>query len=169
MTKVALLAIAIAAFSTFLSPCFAQDAPAAQEDSERRRPFDLNVASEALRSSEDARPAGTGLARAQTVEERIGQIARQHLARCWRIPIDLPNSQRVAVTVRFNLHEDGSLSGRPQVVSPTNYGFDRPMGIAVERALEAVERCSPFPFAADPMLAQRYENWRTMELRFGTP
>jgi hypothetical protein len=74
--------------------------------------------------------------------------------------------RRVVVVVEFRLREDGSLRGRPRVVSPTNYRFDESTRDAVNSALAAVRACSPYPFASDPIAADHYDMWREQRYHF---
>jgi len=103
------------------------------------------------------------------LDAHFATLLSQHLRHCWRMPSDLPNPQRLRVTVTFELNEDGALRGEPRVVSPTRYRSDTPMRTAVERALDAVRTCSPYPFAADPIASQHYERWREVQVAFHPP
>lgn len=89
------------------------------------------------------------------------------MRRCWQMPTDLPNPQRLQVTVAFELNPDGSLRGAPRVISPRNYVFDADMTVAAARALRAVRDCAPYPFPADEIVGQNYDTWDELELRFG--
>src|SRR5829696_7520238 len=91
------------------------------------------------------------------------------MRRCWRMPTNATPSQPLVVTVQFALNEDGTLRGRPRVAEPSSYAFDRPTRRAVESAIRAVRRCSPYPFPADPIAAEHYERWREMEFTFRSP
>lgn len=82
------------------------------------------------------------------------------------MPTDLPEPERLVVTVAFELHEDGTLRGTPRVVSPSNYLFDPPVRTAVERALHAIGSCAPYPFADDPILREHYDHWDELEMTF---
>ena len=82
------------------------------------------------------------------------------------MPVDLPDPERLVVTVRFTLNRNGTLNGQPEVISPRNYTFDPPMRTAVEAALRAVRTCDPFPFADDPVVGDHYEIWQDTEYTF---
>ena len=82
--------------------------------------------------------------------------------------IELPQSQRLVVTVAFELNEDGTLRGDPRVVSPRNYLFDPPYRTAIERALHAIRSCAPYPFSDDPILREHYDSWDELEMTFTT-
>jgi len=100
------------------------------------------------------------------IENRIRTILRTQMSQCWEMPTDLPEPQRLIVTVAFELNEDGTLRGAPRVVSPRNYRRDAPFRVAVERALRAVRACSPYSFHEDPVLRDHYESWNELEMRF---
>jgi hypothetical protein len=82
------------------------------------------------------------------------------------MPIDLPDPERLVVTVEFDLNRNGTLNGQPRVTNPRNYTFDPYMRVAAENALRAVRQCDPFPFADDPVLRDHYELWREPEVTF---
>jgi hypothetical protein len=152
------------------TPCLAQEsaapAPATEAAPETRRELDLNDLAALLESQPSQRGS---IARLPTVEERAQDVLREHMRSCWQMPIDLPDPDRLIVTLQFALNEDGTLRGQPRVVQPRSYMFDRPMRTAIERAITAVRQCSPYPFAADPMLANRYDVWDEFELVFRAP
>lgn len=112
------------------------------------------------------RGAGLGTAEVAALEDRIRAIAQAHLRRCWRMPIDLPDPDRLVVTVEFELNRNGTLNGQPRVTNPRNYTFDPPMRTAAEAALRAVRQCDPFPFADDPRVGPSYQYWRQQEFTF---
>jgi hypothetical protein len=155
-----------------IAPCFAQEgaapaSPPAEEATRERPDFDLSDIRDMLADRDN--PARAVGMRAPTVEERAQQIMGQHMRSCWQTPADLADPDRLIVTLSFALNEDGTLRGRPRVVQPRSYMFDRPMRTAVERAIRAVRQCSPYPFAADPMLTNRYDVWDEFELAFRAP
>jgi hypothetical protein len=160
----ALLTLALTA------PCLAQEsaapAPATEAAPETRRELNLNDLAALLESQPSQRGS---IARLPTVEERAQDVLREHIQSCWQAPVDLPDPERLSVTLRFALNEDGSLRGQPRVVEPRAHMFDRTMRTAIERAIRAVRQCSPYPFAADPMLTSRYDVWDEFELVFRAP
>jgi hypothetical protein len=81
--------------------------------------------------------------------------------RCWRSPADMPNPERLLVTVRVQLNRDGTLAAAPGVVSAVLPG-DQPMRVAADNALRAVRTCGPYKLPAES-----YGDWREMDLRFG--
>lgn len=114
------------------------------------------------------RGAGLGTAEVARLEDRLIAISRAHILRnnCWRMPIDLPEPERLVVTIRFRVNRNGTLMGEPEVVSPRSTTFDPAMRTAVESARRAIRLCDPFPFPDDPTVAEHYELWRDMEYQF---
>ena len=110
--------------------------------------------------------AGPGTAEVVALEDRARALARAHLRRCWRMPIDLPDPDRLIVTVEFTLNRNGTLNGQPRVTSPRNYTFDPAMRTAAEAALRAVRQCDPYPFPDDPVVGEHYDIWRETEFTF---
>ena len=110
--------------------------------------------------------AGAGTADRVSLQDRVRTLAQAHFRRCWTPPIDLPDPERLVVTVQFDLNRNGTLRGDPVVINPRNYTFDPYMRVAVERALRAVRVCDPFPFADDPVVGEHYEIWRQTEFTF---
>lgn len=114
------------------------------------------------------RSAGLGTAERASLEGRIAAIVQQQLQRCWRTVADMPDPERLRVTLAFRLNRDGSLNGQPRVVSPSNYTFDPQMNEAVNRALRAVRTCDPLTrLPEDPIVGEHFEIWRDQEVQFG--
>ncbi len=122
---------------------------------------------EGERADRNQQGAGLGTAERATIEDRARALARAHLRRCWRMPLDLPDPDRLVVTIEFDLNRNGTLNGQPRVTNPRNYTFDPPMRSAAEAALRAVRMCDPYPFPDDPVVGEHYEIWRNQVLRFG--
>ena len=123
---------------------------------------------EGQRAERNQEGAGLGTAEVAAMEDRLRALARAHIARnnCWRMPIDLPDPDRLVVTIQFDLNRNGTLNGQPRVISPRNYTFDPHMRRAVDEALRAIRLCDPYPFADDPVVGEHYELWREMEYTF---
>lgn len=121
---------------------------------------------EGQRDTRDQRGAGPGTADTATLEARAAALVQAHLRRCWRMPADLPEPERLIVVVEFDLNRNGTLNGQPRVTSPRNYSFDAPMRVAVEAAQRAVRACDPYPFPDDPIVGEHYEIWRNNSYRF---
>ncbi len=122
---------------------------------------------EGTRADRDQRGAGLGTAERVTIEARVQALSDAHMRRCWRMPADLPEPERLIVFIEFDLNRNGTLNGQPRVVSPRNYSFDAPMRVAVDAALRAVRQCDPYPFPDDPIVGEHYQVWRTVTARFG--
>jgi hypothetical protein len=121
---------------------------------------------EGERADRNQRGAGLGTAEVAALEDRGAALVRAHLRRCWRMPLDLPDPERLVVRVEFDLNRNGTLNGQPRVLSPTSYSFDPPMRTAVEAALRAVRQCDPYPFPDDPIVGEHYQIWRTQIYTF---
>lgn len=121
------------------------------------------------RADHNQQGAGLGTAEVASLQDRVRALAQAAFRRCWRMPADLPDPDRLIVTVQFSLNRNGTLNGQPRVISPSNYTFDAPMRTAVEAALRAVRTCDPYPFADDPVVGDHYEVWRDTEYTFRPP
>jgi hypothetical protein len=110
--------------------------------------------------------AGLGTAEVAALEDRVRALNRRALLRCWRMPADLPDPERLVVTVQFELDRNGELRGQPRVTSPTNYTYDPPMRTAVEAALRAIRSCDFTFFPSDPVVGQRYDAWDNLDFTF---
>lgn len=123
---------------------------------------------EGQRAERTQQGAGLGTEEVAAIEDRLRALARAHIVRhnCWRMPIDLPEPDRLVVTIQFDVNRNGTLNGQPRVVSPRNYTFDPHMRTAVDLALRAIRLCDPYPFADDPIVGEHYELWREMEYTF---
>ncbi|MEJ0061391.1 MAG: cell envelope integrity protein TolA [Terricaulis sp.] len=117
-------------------------------------------------SDRNQRGAGLGTAEVASMQDRIRALTQAHMRRCWRMPSDLPDPERLVVTVEWELDRNGSLRGQPRVTSPRNYNFDPPMRTAAENALRAVRQCDPYPFPNDPIVGEHYDLWRSGDFTF---
>jgi hypothetical protein len=121
---------------------------------------------EGAESDRTQQGAGRGTADVVSLQDRARALARAHLIPCWRMPIDLPDPDRLVVTVQFDLNRNGTLSGQPTVTNPRNYTFDPAMRTAAEAALRAVRTCDFSFFSDDPVVGEHYEIWRHTEFTF---
>ncbi len=155
--------------------------PRRQPPRQQQDDFDLSDASNFIDRSRDTgqrrergetsdrnqRGVGRGTAETASLESRIASISSAALNRCWRSVADLPDPERLRVTVAIRLNRDGSLNGQPRVVRPTNYTFDPLMTEAVNRALRAVRTCDPLDrLPQDPIVGEAYDLWRDQEVTF---
>lgn len=117
--------------------------------------------------SDTTRPsAGLGTEEVVAIEDRARALIRAHMRRCWRMPIDLPDPDRLVVVVEFDINRNGTLNGQPRVTSPRNYTYDAPMRTAVDAAVRAVRSCDPYPLPDDPVVGEHYEIWRSQVYTF---
>ncbi|MGH6949529.1 MAG: hypothetical protein ACREH4_01540 [Vitreimonas sp.] len=125
---------------------------------------------EGQRADRNQRGVGLGTAERTSIEARIATIVRSELQSCWRTVADLPDPERLRVTITFRLNRDGSLSGQPRVTNPppAAYTFDPEMRQAVDRALRAVRTCDPYDrLPQDPIVGEHFDIWRDQEVTFG--
>jgi len=95
-------------------------------------------------------------------EARVEALLWSQMEVCWGTVADLPNPERLGVTVRVNLKRDGTLEGGAELVSPRRAPIgDRFMGQAIDRALRAVTKCQPYNLPTDD-----YEVWREITMNF---
>ena len=88
---------------------------------------------------------------------------RAQVAPCWNPPIGGADVKKMTVVLHIELARDGSVTGRPDVVSQTgatagNADYARAFA---ETARRAVLRCAPLKLPAD-----QYDVWRSFELNF---
>jgi hypothetical protein len=124
---------------------------------------------EGERADRTQQGAGQGTAEVAALEDRVRALNRRALMRCWRMPADLPDPDRLVVTLEFELDRNGNLRGQPRVVSPRNYTFDPAMRTAVEAALRAVRSCDFTFFTTDPVVGERYDAWDELDFTFTPP
>lgn len=97
---------------------------------------------------------------------RIQAMIASQMRVCWDDVIDLPNPERLNVVIRVSLAEDGSLDGDVQLVDPRRAPVgDRPMKVAVERALRAARKCAPYRLPKDALSS--YDEWKDIKFRIG--
>lgn len=104
---------------------------------------------------------GVGDRRSSTVA--VEALLTSQLYRCWRGVDDLPDPNRLVVTVNFDVNIDGSLKGGVDVVSPKRVIGDAYLRTAVERALTAVRSCDlRVPEGSE----ESYEAWKNVTVNF---
>lgn len=123
---------------------------------------------EGERADRNQQGSGLGTAEVVAIEDRARALIQAHMRRCWRMPIDLPDPDRLVVVVEFEINRNGTLNGQPRVTSPRqgSYSFDAPMRTAVEAAVRAVRACDPYPLPDDPVVGEHYDIWRTQVYTF---
>jgi hypothetical protein len=138
------------------------------EDLLRNYDKDRGARQETGETADTTRPgAGAGTGDTVAIRDRVTALNRRAMMRCWRMPSDLPDPERLNVTLEFDLDRNGNLRGQPRVIRPTNYTFDAPMRAAVENALRAVRSCDFTFFPEDPVVGSRYDAWDELEFTFG--
>ncbi|QGZ96385.1 hypothetical protein [Terricaulis silvestris] len=138
------------------------------EDLLRNYDKDRGRRQETGETADTTRPgAGAGTGDTVAIRDRVTALNRRAMMRCWRMPSDLPDPERLNVTLEFDLDRNGNLRGQPRVIRPTNYTFDAPMRAAVENALRAVRSCDFTFFPEDPVVGSRYDAWDELEFTFG--
>lgn len=91
------------------------------------------------------------------------QAIRAQVAPCWNPPIGGADVKKMTVLLHIEINRDGSIAGRPSVVSQTgvsgsNGDYARAFA---ETARRAVLRCSPLKLPA-PL----YDQWKAVEINF---
>ena len=95
-------------------------------------------------------------------EARVEALLWSQMEVCWGTVADLPDPERLGVTVRVKLKRDGTLEGGAELVSPRRAPLgDRFMGQAIDRALRAVTKCQPYNLPGDD-----YDVWREITMNF---
>ncbi|HWA01421.1 MAG TPA: hypothetical protein VG841_14010 [Caulobacterales bacterium] len=154
--------------------------PPRPQPRQQRNDFDLNAIAGMLdknrhatqertngaRADRSQRGAGAGTADVVSLQDRVRALMEREMRRCWRTPVDLPDPERLVVTVQFDLDRNGHLRGQPRITSPQNYTFDPAMRTAAESALRAVRQCDPYPFPDDPVVKDHFEIWAQLEHTF---
>jgi outer membrane biosynthesis protein TonB len=93
----------------------------------------------------------------------LEQAIRAQIAPCWNPPIGGADVKKMTVVLHIELARDGTVIGRPTVVSQTgtttgNADYARAFA---ETARRAVLRCAPIKLPAD-----MYDAWKAFELNF---
>ena len=92
----------------------------------------------------------------------IEALMNEHIRRCWRISIDAPNPEELAVQIELSLNRDGTLAGQPRLSDPGVRNSRNPyMRVAAERALTAAIDCQPYPLPPED-----YSSWRQITATF---
>lgn len=121
---------------------------------------------EGQRADRTQQGAGLGTAEVAAMEDRVRALMQRAMQRCWRMPIDQADPERLIVTLEFELDRNGNLRGPPRVVSPNNYTFDPQMRVAVDAARNAILTCDPYPFPTDPVVGEHYDTWSRLRFVF---
>ena len=96
----------------------------------------------------------------------VTTLISQQMKVCWDDVVDLPNPERLNVVVKVELNRDGSIKDGPDLVDPARPPIgDRPMSVAIERALRAVRKCSPYRLPEGS--EDYYNDWDEVTLNIG--
>lgn len=88
---------------------------------------------------------------------------RRQIGYCWRSVDDLPEPDRLIVTLRMSLDRDGNIASEAKLVDPARRPIgDRFMGVAIDRAMVAVRKCAPYKLPPDD-----YDEWKDIKVRIG--
>jgi len=97
---------------------------------------------------------------------RVEALILSQMKSCWDDVVDLPNPERLVVTVSMKLKKDGRLDGDVTLVKPRRAPIgDRPMGVAIERALRASRKCAPYRLP--PEAESSYDDWKNVTMVIG--
>lgn len=106
--------------------------------------------------------ARRGVGERTAATARIEAIVLSQMRECWGTVEDLPEPERLTVTVKVTLNLDGSLRDEVELVKPRRAPIgDRFMQVAIDRALRAVRTCQPYRLPVDD-----YEDWEEIVLNF---
>jgi len=131
---------------------------------QRRVPPPTERKIEPLKNETTERRRGVGDRSGMTA--RVEAILLSQLKTCWVDVQDLPNPERLIVTVKMQLNVDGTINGDARLVEPSRPPIgDNAMQQAITRALRAARKCSPYrlPEGADAY----YEEWKDITLVVG--
>lgn len=119
---------------------------------------------------EDETPApsqareGAGERRGDTTS--VVAMIQSQMNICWDDVDDLPNPERLNVTIRMTLNRDGTLKRDAKLVDPARPPIgDRPMQVAIERALRAARKCAPYRLPEEAL--EYYDDWDEVTLNIG--
>ncbi|EAV45665.1 hypothetical protein SIAM614_23637 [Stappia aggregata IAM 12614] len=83
---------------------------------------------------------------------------RGMVAQCWNPPVGAVGAEDLKVRVRFNLSQDGQVSGQPEVM---NSSGNPAFGAASSSAVRAIMRCQPYNLPIS-----KYEAWQEVIINF---
>jgi outer membrane biosynthesis protein TonB len=83
---------------------------------------------------------------------------RGQISRCWNPPVGASDAEGLVVKIRFNLNQDGTVSGTPSVENSGSNPFFR---AAADSARRAILRCQPYT-----MPVEKYDVWDEVVVNF---
>ncbi len=89
-------------------------------------------------------------------------LIRQTIRKCWHFPAGLKNAEELAVDIKMELMEDGTVKSA-EIVDKARMQSDPDFKIAAENAYRAVldPECNPLPLPKE-----KYNEWKDLELTF---
>jgi len=87
---------------------------------------------------------------------------RNQFQKCWDVPAGARDAYNLVVTLHIEVNEDGSVTKAELAHDESRYASDSFFRAAADSAIRAVQRCSPLK----DLPADKYGNWRDMELTF---
>jgi colicin import membrane protein len=123
---------------------------------DKREPRRLAAAGDTLNT---APSLGARTTNAPTLSQSEIDALRARIQECWNPPAGAADARDLAVLVRIQFNQDGSLAGEPRLITRVSAGYQQ---IAAESAIRAVRRCAPYTF----MPAAKYESWKDVEVNF---
>ncbi len=123
---------------------------------DKREPRRLAAAGDTLNSTPSL---GARTTNAPTLSQNEIDALRARIQECWNPPAGAADARDLAVLVRIQFNQDGSLAGEPRLVTRVAPGYQQ---IAAESAIRAIRRCAPYTF----MPAAKYESWKDVEVNF---
>ena len=105
-------------------------------------------------------PQATAPASEQVTKAEVDLVLRQ-IARCWDPPIEAKGTRGIVVDIAAEVGADGRVKSA-QIISTARMG-EPASRAAAESALRALlnPQCSPLALPAE-----KYEQWKTLDLRF---
>ncbi|MBX9621334.1 MAG: energy transducer TonB [Alphaproteobacteria bacterium] len=89
-------------------------------------------------------------------------LIRRQLASCWNVPAVLQDAKDIYVEVRLEMNPDGTVQSAIVTKSSGDGSYKRALEDSALRAIRN-PKCSPFKL---PL--HRYDQWKTMTIRFGS-
>jgi hypothetical protein len=82
-----------------------------------------------------------------------------HMQRCWAAPAGVANTPKLQVVIRVSLRPDGGLMASPTLLAAPALTQGPAL---VKAAMRALQQCQPY----NALPAQKYDEWRLLDLRF---
>lgn len=99
--------------------------------------------------------AGEG--KTKLTPEEIAAL-RAQVQKCWTLPVGLPNAMKLEAVLRVSLARNGAITAGPELMK-ANASAGGPVLVGI--AMKALRDCAPYRLPA-----AKYNEWRTLDLRF---